>query len=335
MSYPFPMYSGLLEPKHYKRIGTALWFFLWCVSSTTKEEERDGETWGKVLGKKPLKLSELAVVFEVTDKTISRWIEALEQHGYIHVTRAPYGLIIEVRKSKKYPDKNVRSEEKRSDINVLSEPTEQTEMSDLSDGEQTYMSDLPDKNVRSNKDIIKDLKDLVVVDDDEDKNSDSEKIGKSLREIESYFSTRRGKGVFMSPEDYQLTRQMLVDGLTVELIKGCIDQAFAAYKPKHKFDKIQSMSYVVPLCYSEFTKQQAASTVTIPDIANREVALGNSLIRPAQTGDRIALGHARPSSTSSAVPSAEEMTDYLAQQEDLRQQAAEQRKKRLAVGGNA
>jgi hypothetical protein len=149
-SYPFPMYSGIFEPKHYKQIGAALWFFSWCINSTTKEsEEEDGVIWGYVHGKKPMKLSELAAPFGVNDKTVGRWIEALEQHGYIRTTRAPYGLIISVRNSKK-----------RTDKNVLSDDIEQTNMSDLSQTKQTNMSDhepiLPertDKNVLSNKDL--------------------------------------------------------------------------------------------------------------------------------------------------------------------------------------
>lgn len=158
-SYPFPTYSGLFEPKHYKQIGTALWFFLWCVSSTTKEEEVEGVTWGLVLGNKPMKLSELAEPFGVDDKTVSRWLKSLEEHSYIRITRAPYGLILAVRNSKKFRE--------RSDKNVRSDEREQTNLSDLSPTDQTKMSDLyeengqkcpisierSDKNVRSNKDI--------------------------------------------------------------------------------------------------------------------------------------------------------------------------------------
>src|SRR5690606_34701801 len=90
-SHPSPVYSGLLEPQHYKKIGSAIWLFLWCVSTTTKEVERDGVTWGIVLGNKPLKLNELASQFGVNEQTVRRWLEALEKHEYIKVTRAPHG----------------------------------------------------------------------------------------------------------------------------------------------------------------------------------------------------------------------------------------------------
>lgn len=67
-SYPFPMYSGLLNSEHYVKIGSALWLFLWFISSTTKENEKDGVSWGIVLGHKPLKAREMAAVFGVSEK---------------------------------------------------------------------------------------------------------------------------------------------------------------------------------------------------------------------------------------------------------------------------
>lgn len=146
-SYPFPMYSGLLEPVHYKKIGSAIWLFLWCVSATTKDIEKDGITWGIVLGNKPIKRENLAAKFGVAERTVQRWIEMLETEEYIKITRAPYGMIFTVRNSKKFinsSDKNVHSPPDRVDNNVQSEPTEWTDMSSPQD-----------KYVHSNKDIIK------------------------------------------------------------------------------------------------------------------------------------------------------------------------------------
>ncbi len=99
-SYPFPTYSGLLNSEHYDKIGPALWLFLWFISSTTKEIEKDGVSWGIVLGHKPLKAREMAAVFGVSEKTVRRWLELLETHEYIKAVRAPYGLMISVKHSK-------------------------------------------------------------------------------------------------------------------------------------------------------------------------------------------------------------------------------------------
>ncbi|MFC6546041.1 helix-turn-helix domain-containing protein [Cohnella cellulosilytica] len=115
-SYPFPMYSGLLEPGHYNKIGSAIWLFLWCVSATTAEKEKEGTVWGIVLGNKPIKREDLASQFGVAERTVQRWIDTLEQQGYIRITRAPYGMIFTVRKSKKFVD--------RLDNNVQSPPRE-------------------------------------------------------------------------------------------------------------------------------------------------------------------------------------------------------------------
>lgn len=159
-SYPFPIYSGLLEPEHYNKIGSAIWLFLWCISSITKEkEDEEGVTWGIVLGNKPIKLSEIAARYKVNGKTVSRWLDTLEQHEYIRVTRAARGLILSVRNSKKWTDKNVRSFEneqtKMSDHSV----GEKTKMSDQSGSEETNMSD-HEQNSESDRTEMSDLKDI-------------------------------------------------------------------------------------------------------------------------------------------------------------------------------
>lgn len=153
-SYPFPIYSGLLEPEHYKKIGTAIWLFLWCVSSTTTDIEEEGTVWGIVHGNKPMKLSEISKRFGVNDKTVSRWLDTLENHHYIRVTRAARGLILWVRNSKKYPDKNVRSLK-----------NDKTDMSDQSCSDQTNLSDHEPKLLsdRTKMSDLKDIKDLTTI----------------------------------------------------------------------------------------------------------------------------------------------------------------------------
>ncbi|WP_339309754.1 hypothetical protein NZ043_27410 [Paenibacillus sp. FSL k6-2145] len=157
-SYPFPIYSGILEPDHYKNIGNAIWLFLWCISSTTKEIEEEETVWGVVLGGKPMKLSEIAGYFGVNDKTVSRWMDALEQHQYINVTRAPRGLILKVKNSKKRSDRNVRSvESERTKVSDHNHG-DQTILSDQSPSDQTEMSDHT-ANLGSDRTKLSDLKD--------------------------------------------------------------------------------------------------------------------------------------------------------------------------------
>lgn len=195
-SYPFPTYSGLLEPRHYKQIGTAIWLFLWCISSTTKEVEKDGIVWGIVLGNKPMKLAEISRIFGVNDKTVSRWLDTLEAHEYIRVTRAPHGLIITVKNSKKFMDKNVRSLE-----------SEQTEMSDHSGGDKTEMSDHPDKNVRSNKDITEIYNAVAINADD------------SFGELMNAYCQIHGKlDIHVKALDITLMHEMIALGVPISLI---------------------------------------------------------------------------------------------------------------------
>ncbi|MFC6553816.1 hypothetical protein [Cohnella cellulosilytica] len=209
-SYPFPMYSGLLEPGHYNKIGSAIWLFLWCVSATTAEKEKEGTVWGIVLGNKPIKREDLASQFGVAERTVQRWIDTLEQQGYIRITRAPYGMIFTVRKSKKFVDRldnNVQSPPERVDKNVQSEPQEWTEMSSLS-------SERADKNVHSNKDIIKDL-DVDAVDD---RDSEFESILKAYCEIHQKLDMQ------VRPLDIKLMQEMIALGVPPPLIIRVMQQ---------------------------------------------------------------------------------------------------------------
>lgn len=83
----------------------------------------------------------------MTGRTIRDWIKRLEEHGYIRVTRAPYGLIFSVRNSKKYQN--------RPEVNFHSDDGDRKKTSDLEDGDRKKTSDHPEENFRSNKDIIK------------------------------------------------------------------------------------------------------------------------------------------------------------------------------------
>ncbi|WP_020621048.1 helix-turn-helix domain-containing protein [Paenibacillus daejeonensis] len=254
-SYPFPMYSGLLDPKHYKNIGSAIWLFLWCVSSTTKDVEKDGVSWGIVLGNKPIKREEISAKFDVTERTVQRWIDTLEQEGYIKITRAPYGMIFSVRNSKKFPDrsdKNVHSLDK----NVQSLPQESGQKCPVSQTEWTEMSSLSDKNVHSNKDITVDItKEEVEVVDEAD-------MTKQIQDIGNHFLKRRGRGLELSLTDYEEVKQLVADGVPSPFIKTCIDHCFDNFRPRHKRDSIRSISFIIPRIYDAWEVQRSSKAIT-------------------------------------------------------------------------
>lgn len=140
-SFFFPVYSGLISPEHRESIGPALWEFLWLISKTTKEIVEEDETWGIVLGGRPIKRTEIVTDIGGSDSSVKRNISRLKKFGYIDTKRAPYGEIYRVRNSKKFTKKR----KVKSDHSV---PTEWSKMT-----QRVVENDLSNKDI---KDIKKD-----------------------------------------------------------------------------------------------------------------------------------------------------------------------------------
>ncbi|MCM3699226.1 hypothetical protein [Paenibacillus macerans] len=314
-SYPFPMYSGLLEPEHYKRIGTAIWLFAWCISSTTKEVKEDGTVWGIVLGNKPLKLSDIAKRFGVNNKTVSRWLDTLEEYHYIKVTRASRGLILSVRNSKKWADKNVRSVE--SDKTKLSDhnQNEQTEMSDHSNSDQTKMSDqlggeqtnLSDHKQKSASDRteMSDLKDIIITttttttgrDWFEEENSDSQPNGMIV--ILNAYCRLHGKLDFhVKPREREAMGRMVAGGMPVPFTISTMESLLQAKREREgdSFRLPTSFLYYVDAINEAWRNSQTTS--------------------PTMAG--VAPGTPEP---------AKRMTKQQRELEDLRRRAKEERQR--------
>lgn len=276
-SFPFMIYSGLLTGEHREKIGPAIWEFLWCISKTTREIKEDDENWGIVLGGKPVKHAEIADDLGTNERTIRRNMARLKEEGYIDTVRAPYGEIIRVRNSKKFI-------QNRTDKNGLS-PPDRTKMSDPDCPHLSNRTDKnglsPDKNVRSNKDIISDIKKInnaVVV---EEANAAENKlridkegvltarqgavpatselgadtIQKQISEsnyrqtVADRYIFRRGKGLQLSPLDEESLDELLVEGIPIDTALDGIEKAFNDYKPLHKRDRIHSLSYCLSIIY--------------------------------------------------------------------------------------
>lgn len=286
-SYPFPMFSGLLEPKHYKQIGPAIWLFLWCVSSTTKEVEKDGMTWGVVLGNKPVKRDELSEIFGVDGKTVGRWIKALEDHGYIRITRAPHGMIFTVKNSKKYKgspdneensppervDKNVLSVEERTDKNVHSLGSDRTKMSD-------HSPERVDKNVHSNKDI-KDFKRFTATTTDVD---DAFRIV-----LNAFCETHLKIETQVNAIDIRLMQSMISKGIPPALIVDVMSRVFADRSAKGK--RISTFSYYKSPIEEAWESAKAITEgVPIPEgVPLPPVALGEDRITDRVPAPAVAL----------------------------------------------
>ncbi len=264
-SYPFPTYSGLLQPQHYKQIGSAIWLFLWCISSTTSEKEREGTVWGIVLRNKPIRINELEETFEVSNRTIRSWIKTLEDHGYIRVTRAPYGLIFSVKNSKKYQN--------RSAENFHSPAGDRQNVATLESGDRQNVADHAVENCRSNKDIIKILIDRWIdgLEEDDQKelssrsgvlttavgavstgqiDLDKPTIEQRVLQIERYYMQRNG---LLSPvtTDWEHVREIANEAMPLDLVYFFIDLAIARKKAKRRrpSDKIRTFSYCKTVIY--------------------------------------------------------------------------------------
>jgi DNA-binding MarR family transcriptional regulator len=295
-SYPFPVYSGIFEPKHYKQIGSAIWFFLWCIKSITEEsEDAEGVTWGHVYRGAPLKQPDLAEPFGVDSKTVSRWIKTLEEHGYLKVTRAPHGLILAVHNSKKY--------RKRSDKYVRTDEGDKTYLSDQTVSDQTELPDHRDKNVRSNKDIIKTLIDRLIDGLNDPRLTDARcgvlttvvssfspkeihldeaSIAERCRRIESYYLKRKSS-LMSTGVDWTPINQLAKMKIPIEFIEFGIDLAFARHEKTKRWptDNINQFSYCYKVIIGTWNR-------LLSDIAVSETPAETSIIPISQASRRTA-----------------------------------------------
>lgn len=105
--------NGLLEAKHRKKIGSAVWEFMWIIDKITKI---DDEGIGWVWGGKPVNLKDIRL--GVHPINTSKNLNKLEKAGYIFLTHTPYGIVIKVAKAKKRFSDNAKPQKKRFSDNA-------------------------------------------------------------------------------------------------------------------------------------------------------------------------------------------------------------------------
>lgn len=93
--YYITISNGLLDGDHQKKMGSAVWQFMWCLDKITKI---DSNGLGWVFGGKPIKLEDIKGASRIT---ISRNLNKLEKLGYLKLIHTPYGISIRVCKAKK------------------------------------------------------------------------------------------------------------------------------------------------------------------------------------------------------------------------------------------
>ncbi|MEK6882892.1 MAG: hypothetical protein AABY22_24930 [Nanoarchaeota archaeon] len=102
--------NNLLDPKHRKKMGTAVWEFMWCLDKITRIDE-EGKGW--ILGGKPINLKDIKDELGIVEHNISKNLNKLKREGYLDLLRTPYGLVIKLWKAKKrFTDKGKRFTDK-------------------------------------------------------------------------------------------------------------------------------------------------------------------------------------------------------------------------------
>lgn len=143
--------NNLLEPKHMKAMQvsnktTALWLYLWFLDKITKIDEKTG--LGVVLGRKPIKATDIVEILDCNIKTARSMFKCLEDNGYIKTIRTPYGHQVYVTKAVK-----IFGNKERSPKSGYSPPREVQNLGTLSP-----KSGYSKKTVQLDKTIISETK---------------------------------------------------------------------------------------------------------------------------------------------------------------------------------
>jgi len=102
--------NNLLEDKHYEKMGSSVWLYMWIIDKMTEISEGQGVVnYGN-----PVTLTLVRKNFStMSERTYYRMVDTLRQAGYINTVKAQYGLYITVNKPKKQFNKPVSPAKKR------------------------------------------------------------------------------------------------------------------------------------------------------------------------------------------------------------------------------
>jgi hypothetical protein len=131
MNFYITISNGLLKDGHRKRMGSAVWEFMWMLDKITRVDE-DGTGW--VLGGKAIKLKTISDDLGTHPNTVSENIIKLEKEGYIEKRIAPHGIELKVKRAKKRFGENTEpgsvktlNHPSRGSVKTLNQVPEKTE----------------------------------------------------------------------------------------------------------------------------------------------------------------------------------------------------------------
>lgn len=84
-----PLWNGLLSAKHYQTMRSSLWLYLYFLIHANRYS-----------GRLFRKISTISNDMELNQRTISRWLKLLKQHGYIETIQKGHSLEITITKWK-------------------------------------------------------------------------------------------------------------------------------------------------------------------------------------------------------------------------------------------
>ncbi len=90
--------NDLLDPKHVRNMGPAVWLYMWYLDKITAINDNE---IGKVLGGQPIIFEMVKAELGISRRTYVRWVEMLLVAGYINTLRTPTGLVVTVSKANK------------------------------------------------------------------------------------------------------------------------------------------------------------------------------------------------------------------------------------------
>lgn len=113
-SFDIGVKNSLIDPKHYRAMGDAIWLYLWGIDRVTRErlDSKTGEHVGVILGNVPQRDEDIAAAIGCSSKTIRRWRSCCVKYGYLGVRRTPCGISMWVRRSKKWTKSQKESGQK-------------------------------------------------------------------------------------------------------------------------------------------------------------------------------------------------------------------------------
>jgi hypothetical protein len=227
-TFSIPVSNGIIDPRHRKKIGSAIWLFLLLIDWTTDEQHGVGH----VRGGKPVKVKEMMEVLDLQERQVRDQLQRLKDGAYIDLKRTPYGYSIDVLKSKKWVYRDRRKTAALSDSDRQETPGLFVETGN-------NPPDRPAENCRCN--ILDTTVDTTKKSAHRKKRdrADSDPRVKTLVTafVDKYLARVGSPYVVVDGKDPALLKRPLTAGHNIPAIEAAMDRYFAdAFYSKTGFD---------------------------------------------------------------------------------------------------